>query len=205
MKTKPPPTVGALLSDNAIAAKLLELSKIYGVKVIWVAEPEKLPLTVQAVVSSRKEAVKAPPQLRTLYVEDYPSIECLLLNLVAGTAPGKPKSSLVVALNLGRAVGAAYAVDGYIVKTGRYNSLTSFESDCNDIISCIGEGRKIEFYIGYRPEEIVQELASRLRKQYPGAKIMFIPDVGGGPEFRELSPDEASALKIYLKAVSENI
>lgn len=194
-----------LLTDNATAAKVIEACRRHGVNVFWTTSPEQIPLTVQAIVSSRREAVKPPPHLRTLYVEDYPSIECLILNLLAGSEPQKPRASLEVAIDPGQTIGVAYIADGYLVKTGTYTSLSSFENDCKTIINCMGEGRRIEFYIGYRPETITHELAARLKKLYPTAKITLIPDEGGGPEYKEMNPDEAAALKIYFKATSESI
>ncbi len=196
--------VGVVLRDNARATLVLEACRRLGIHAVWATSPEELPLTVRVVVASREEKAM-PSRLKTLYVEDYPSLDCLALHVASILGPSRPRSSLEVAIDPGQKLGVAYVVDGYVVKTSTYPHLGVFEEDCRRVVECLGSERRLAFYIGYRPEALTHELVSRLKKLYPNSTILLLPDDGTGPEFKGLSPDEEAALKIYFKAASENI
>ncbi len=197
--------VAVLLRDNAKALKVLEACRRIGIQALWVTALEEIPLTVKVAVASREEGLSLPSRLKTLYLEDYPSPECIALQAASNLGPNRPPTSLDIAIDPGRRLGVAYVVDGYVVKTHTYPSIEAFEEDCRMTVKCLGENRRLAFYIGYRPEALTHELVARLKKQYPTATIQVLPDDGTGPEFKGLSPDEESALKIYFKATSENI
>lgn len=197
--------VAVLLRDNAKASKMLEALRRLGLQVLWVTTLDEIPLTVKVVVASREEGLAIPSRLKTLYVEDYPSHDCIALQAATSLGSSRPPASLDVAIDPGRRIGVVYVVDGYVVKAHTYPSIEAFEEDCRLAVECLGKGRRLAFYIGYRPEALTHDLVERLKKQYPISTILVLPDDGSGPEFKGLSQDEESALKIYFKATSDNI
>ncbi|MEM0481684.1 MAG: hypothetical protein QXM16_02205 [Nitrososphaerota archaeon] len=197
--------VAVLLRDNAKASRVLEAFRRIGIQALWVTTPEEIPLTVKVAVASEEEGMTLPSRLKTLYIEDYPSPDCIALQAVSNLGPNRPPSSLDIAIDPGRRLGVAYVVDGYVVKTHTYPSMEAFVEDCRMVVECMRGKRRLAFYIGYRPEALTHELVARLKKHYPTATILVLPDDGTGPEFKGLSPDEEAALKIYFKATSENI
>ncbi|GBC70842.1 hypothetical protein HRbin02_00613 [Candidatus Calditenuaceae archaeon HR02] len=205
MRSRVKGVVAVLLRDNAKASKVLEAFRRLDIQAIWVTAPEEIPLTVKVVVASMEEGLAIPAHLKILYVEDYRSHDCIALQAASSLGPNRPQTSLDVAIDPGRRLGVVYVVDGYVVKTHTYPSIDAFEEDCRMAVECLGNGRRLAFYIGYRPEALTHELVARLKKHYPTATILVLPDDGTGPEFKGLSPDEESALKIYFKATSENI
>lgn len=197
--------VAVLLRDNAKASKVLEALRRLNIQALWVTAPEEIPLTVKVVVVSKEEGLTPPSRLKTLYLEDHFSPECIALQAASSLGPNRPPTSLDVAIDPGRRLGVAYVVDGYVVKTKTYPSIETFEEDCRMVVECLGKSRRLSFYIGYRPQALTHELVAKLKKHYSTATILVLPDDGTGPEFKGMSPDEESALKIYFKATSENI
>lgn len=197
--------MAVLLKDNAKAVKVLEALRRLDLGSVWVTSPESLPLSAKMVVLSREEGLKPPAGFKTVYVEDYASLECLALHVASGIGPPRPKSSLAVAIDPGQRLGIAYVVDGRVVRTCTYSGVAAFERDLKLVVECLGEGRQLAFYIGYRPEQITHELVTALKRRYPGAVIQLLPEEGKTQAFEGLSRDEEAALKIYFRAVSENV
>ncbi|MCS7146468.1 MAG: hypothetical protein RMJ28_00825 [Nitrososphaerota archaeon] len=198
-------SVAVIVRDNAKAVKVMNALRRLRVQPIWVTDVVSVPLTVKVAVASREEGLKPQGRFKTFYLEDYSSPDCLALQLALSLSPPKPKSSLAVAIDPGRKLGVAYVVDGNVLETRAYADLSAFEDDCRKVVECLGEGRRLAFYIGYRPESVTHELASRLKSLYPSAKLLLLPDEGEGFKLEGLSRDEEAALKIYFKAISENI
>ncbi len=195
--------VGIVLKDNALAIRISEACRRYGLEPVWATSLRDLPLSVEKIVSTRHELREAGGAIPVYYLEDYGSIECLVLSLVAPERRGEGGGVVSVAVDPGKRIGAAYFVDGYAVKIISYAGLEDFLNDCSVVVECLGAGRELRFYIGFRPEEVVHGLVSKIKKAYPRARITLVPEEGRqiGPE--GYTGDELSALRIYLTAAAD--
>ncbi len=195
--------VGILLRDNALAMRIAAACRESGAEPVWAASLHDLPLDVDRLISTRSEISGGSIGVPVYFVEDYGSVECLVLNLLAPPPPTAGRRVVAVAVDTGKRVGAAYVVDGYVVKVVRYGGLEAFMEDCVRVLECLGAERDLRFYIGYRPDELVHSLTRVIKKRYPGAKVTLVPEEASGLTLSGYEADELSALEIYFKAISE--
>jgi len=193
-----------VLRDNSKAVKVVEALRGLGIEATWITEADSIPLSARVVVVSRSEEIEPPRFFKVLYIEDYPSLDCLALQVAASLSPAPRPVSLSVAIDPAQRVGVAYVVDGILTLTRSYPFLSLFEEDCGRVVECLGKGRRLEFFIGFRPGNLTHELTYRLKRLYPHARILVLPDEGEDTMLAGLSSDEEAALKIYFKASTIN-
>lgn len=200
-------SLGVIISSHALAARVVERARGMGFRVIWATGPSELPITVRHVVMSRSSGGEAPEARRIHYVEDYPSIDCLLMHIVAEERGRARHRSLAAAVDPGRSIGAAFFADEALIATSTYTSLDAFIEEYRRVEECLGAGRRREVYVGYTPSEEAYNALQALRSALRHAKVMPVPEEEtASPETRGALPkDEREALRIYYRAKSLGI
>lgn len=199
--------IGLLTSDMKLAAKLREASREYGIEIIHSLDAESLPLDVDVIIASRNEGLPLGGR-RVLYYEDFELLdECLecALELAVG---GLGRRTVIVAVDPGKNLGAAFLLDNLVLKTKRYGSL---EELVNEIKRFLNRHREAERrYIVLGATTSINTIKSLMRKLEDAisdveATIVVCDESfttkGILPKVKGMSKDEYSALVLYLKSI----
>ncbi|MEM1655087.1 MAG: hypothetical protein QXU12_04905 [Nitrososphaerota archaeon] len=199
--------IGLLTLDMKLAAKLREISKEYGVEIIHSINADQLPLDVDVVIASRNEGLSIDGR-RVVYCEDFESLdECLERALeVAMCRPGR--GMVIVAIDPGKSLGAAFLLDNFVLKTRRYGSSEELVSDVKRFLSRHREAERKYVVLGATTN--INAIKSIMRKLEDaisgvGATIMVCDESfttkGILPKMKGISRDEYSALVLSLKSI----
>jgi len=195
-------SLGVVVARYVLAARVVEHARMMGFRVFWATRASELPITVRHVVMSRMNGEEAPEARRVHYIEDYPSIECLLLHVIVEERGNARSRCLALSIDPGKSMGAAFFVDEALLATATYTSLDALIDDYRHLAECLGEGRRLEAYVGYTPSEEAYNTLQALRKRLRHTKVKPVPEEEmPSPEIGEGLPrDERAAIKIYYRA-----
>jgi len=200
-----PPAIGVVISDHALATRIIEKARELGFQTYWAVSIDELPLRARYVVLSRKDGETDVQGRVPIYVEDYPSIGCMLLSLLAAERGERGPRIVEVAIDPGKNTGLALAVDEVVIGVESLASAESLISRIDEFLRCFGRGRRTVIYVGESGGELSHELIERLKKSFRNISILMVPEEGS----REselgvgLTRDERSALIIYQRAKSQ--
>ncbi len=200
-----PPVIGIVMRDHALAIRVIERAREYGFETHWTLRVEELPLRARYVVTSRADGPLEVGYVKPIYVEDYPSISCMLLSLLAMERGGQVSRMIEVAIDPGKTIGVALAVDEVVIGTATYTSIDSLLVGLEEFLRCFGKDRKMTVYVGESGGELSHILIERLKKSIRDINLLMIPEEGSktAEVGMNLPRDERSALVIYQRAKSQ--
>jgi hypothetical protein len=200
-----PPAIGVVISDHALAARIIEKARDLGFHAYWAVSIDELPLRARYVVLSRKDGEIDVQGRVPIYVEDYPSICCMLLSLIAAERGERGPRIVEVAIDPGKNIGLALAVDEVVIGVESHASADLLISRIDEFLRCFGRGRRTVIYVGESGGELSHELIERLKRGFKNVSILMVPEEGSreGELGAGLTRDERSALIIYQRAKSQ--
>jgi len=200
-----PPAIGVVISDHALATRIIEWARELGFEPYWAVSIDELPLRARYVVLSRRDGEPDVQGRVPVYVEDYPSIGCMLMALLAAERAERGPRILEVAIDPGKNAGLALAVDEVVIGVESHASVDSLISRIEEFLRCFGRGRRAVIYLGESGGELSHMLIERLKKSFREASILMVPEEGSRDVELgiELTRDEKSALIIYQRAKSQ--
>lgn len=200
-----PPVIGVVIRDHALAMRIIDNARELGFETHWAVSIDELPLTARYVVLSRTDGEADTHGRTPIYVEDYPSIGCMFLNLLSKERSGQGPRRIEVAIDPGKNIGLALAIDEVIIGVETHVSIESLVRRIDEFLKCFGRDRGAAIYVGESGGEMAHELVEKLKKRFMNVSILMIPEEGSKKTEigMNLTRDEKSALVIYQRAKSQ--
>ncbi|MCL7389240.1 MAG: hypothetical protein LZ173_04805, partial [Thaumarchaeota archaeon] len=112
--------VGLVTLDMKFASLFREAISKMGVKTIHTVSIDNLPLSVNVIVTKRSEFQVDAVNRRTLYLEDYRSMEELIERVLEVLNGVESYQNILIAIDPGKTIGVAYSVNDKIIRTSKY-------------------------------------------------------------------------------------
>ncbi|MCX8171691.1 MAG: hypothetical protein N3E47_07010, partial [Candidatus Bathyarchaeota archaeon] len=171
----------------------------------WAVSTDELPLSARYVVLSRIDGESETHGRAPIYVEDFPSVDCMLLSLLSAERGGRGPRGIEIAIDPGKNIGVALAVDDVVIGVETHTSIESLIMRIGEFLRCFGRDRRTEIYVGESGGEASHKLIEELKKAFKNISILMIPEEGSMKTEigMNLTKDEKSALVIYQRAKSQ--
>jgi len=197
--------IGLVTLDLRFSSKIREAASKFNAEVLHVADPSRLPLDVNVVITSREESFRIS-RGTVLYRENFDSVEDLVEKAVEASLVGSSYKNVVIAIDPGKSMGAVYLLDNKVIKSRRYGSVEVLTMDVKKFIKSHEDAEKKYIVIGAASEfRIVKEILSELERNLRGEEVTTIvsdesfTSKGLIPKVKGMSKDEYSALILSLK------
>ncbi len=199
--------IGLITLDMKLAAKIREASREYRVEVVHAADAESLPLDVDVVIASRSEELTVEGK-KVVYCEDFESLdECMewALELAIGELGRK---IVIVAIDPGKSLGAAFLLDNFVLKTGKYGAVEELVKNVRGFLERHRDAEKKYVVLGAASSlSMIKTVMKKLEEAISGIGATIVvcdesfTSKGILPRIGDMSKDEYSALVLSLKSL----
>lgn len=201
------PKIGLVTLDMRFAGRVRKAAAKFGAEVLHASSAEELPLSVKVAVAKRGEGLRLDGR-KTLYLEDYGSVEELVERAVEVALGAEDYSVAVVAVDPGKNMGAVYILDGKLVRTARYGVIDRLIDEAAYFLRSHSRAEKRCVMVGMtsRPE-IAGKIADKIRRALYGedVEVMLVDESSTSkgllPRARGMSKDEYSALLLLIRNI----
>ncbi|MCL7397276.1 MAG: hypothetical protein LZ167_07685 [Thaumarchaeota archaeon] len=199
--------VGLVTLDMKFASLFREAISKMGVKTIHTVSIDNLPLSVNVIVTKRGEFQVDAVNRRTLYLEDYRSMEELIERVLEVLNGVESYQNILIAIDPGKTIGVAYSVNDKIIRTSKYFHEESMFEDVKAFLDRHREAEEKMILVGSTTtqEELSRflEMLTKYLRSIEGLKIEVIDEFrtarGLIPREKGLSKDEYSAILLLLR------
>ena len=196
--------IGLITLDMRFARRVRRSAERIGVEVVHVSKIEELPLMIRAAVAKRGEVKSSDP--RILYLEDHESEDELVEKALEVSLGVKEYRVAAVAIDPGKNMGAAYIIDGRILRTKRYRLLESLILDVRRFLKSHSNAYSKYVLIGStRGLDVSDKIMDEIQRQFYGedVRVLRVDESGTSrgflPREKGMSRDEYAALILILK------
>lgn len=200
-----PPAIGVVIRDHALATRIIDKAREFGFETNWAVSIDELPLNARYVILSRADGEPETRGRTPIYVEEYPSIGCMLLSLLSAERGVQGPRKIEVAIDPGKNIGLALAIDEVVIGVETHVSVESLVRRIDEFLRCFGRDRRMVIYVGESGGEAAHSLIEKLKESFKNVSILMIPEEGSKKTElgMNLTRDEKSALVIYQRAKSQ--
>lgn len=200
-------TIGLVTLDMKFASMFRETISKMGVKTIHTLSVDDLPFSVNVIVTKKSEFQGEAVNRKTLYLEDYQSMEELIEKVLEVLNEVESYQSILIAIDPGKTIGVAYSVNDKIIRTSKYFHEESMFEDVKTFLKRHKEAEEKTIIIGSTTtqEELLRflEILNKHLKHIEGLKIEVVDEFrtarGLIPREKGLSKDEYSAILLSLR------
>ena len=200
--------IGLVTLDMRFAGGVRKAASRLGARVLHASSTEELPLSIRVVVAKRSEGLELTGW-KALYLEDYGSVDGLVERAVEMALGVESYRTAIVAVDPGKSIGAAYILDGKVVRTKRYGVEEGLVDDITHFLKTHSRAEKKYVLIGAASDPNVGgRIADKIRRAVYGERdveVMLVDESSTSrgllPKARGMSKDEYSALLLLIRNI----